>query len=569
MGDFGTGGKVQSQVAEAMRARQPELFVTLGDNAYSSGTEQEFQSNFFEPMTALLAEVPLFATPGNHEYVTNQGQPYLDNLYLPTSPSGGERYYSFDWGHVHFVALDSNCAIGLASPERCTLAAQRKWLEADLAASEAAWKVVFFHHPPWSSGEHGSQLKMRREFTPLFEKYGVDLVLTGHDHNYERSHPLKGEAVASSGARGIAYLVVGSGGASLRDFETSKPSWSAMRNNRDYGYLDVEVEEGRLSARLLTPSGAVVDSFTLTKELPPLPAPEATPAPGPATPPAPQPAPEATPAPSPAPSSPVVTPAPPTLPPSVEEPDEGEEDLGGESGVGCSTGAGPRSCHWGPCCSPGPCADGGASPLLSREARNAMRLPMKRNTRPPPRPSKRPKPAAGAPPRSRPRHRARSVRCGRTSSSRPAWRPTGFVRHEGRLADRALDFTLRRKTNLYSNERRAVAERVYGLLRRQRTRGLPPGQARSGFERLDTRTRTCCGWPSRASSTASARGRGPHLRPAPAGCRHPCSPSPGRPPRWRPYRPRSASRLPPRCRTSSPSASSPCSARTPSAPPRR
>jgi hypothetical protein len=338
MGDFGTGGNEQREVAEAMRARQPEFFLTLGDNAYSSGTEQEFQSNFFEPMAELLTEVPLFATLGNHEYVTDQGQPYLDNLYLPTSPSGGERYYSFDWGHVHFVALDSNCAIGLASPERCTLEAQRKWLETDLAESKASWKVVFFHHPPWSSGEHGSQLKIRREFTPLFEKYGVDLVLTGHDHNYERSQPMKGEAVASSGARGIAYLVVGSGGATLRDFETSKPSWTALRNNRDYGYLDVEVEEGTLSARLLTPSGAVVDSLTLTKELPP--AAEPAPAPSTGTSPAPQPAPEAAPAPSPAPSAPVGTPAP-TPPPSVEEPNAGEEDLGElEPGVGCSTGAG-------------------------------------------------------------------------------------------------------------------------------------------------------------------------------------------------------------------------------------
>jgi uncharacterized protein (TIGR03382 family) len=346
LGDMGTGGTAQRDVSKAMHGRRPELFITLGDNAYASGTEQEFQSNFFEPMEELLSEVPLFATLGNHEYVTNEGQPYLDNLYLPTSPSGGERYYSFDWGHVHFVALDSNCAIGLASPERCTLEAQRRWLEEDLAASKASWKVVFFHHPPWSSGEHGSQLKMRREFTPLFEQYGVDLVLTGHDHNYERSHAMKGEAVANSGARGIPYLVVGSGGARLRDFETSKPSWSALRNNRDYGYLDVEVEEGRLSARLLTPSGAVVDSLTLTKQLPPAaqpepaPAPEATPAPDVETAPVPQPVPEATPAPGPAPAPPVVTPAPPP-PPSVEEPDEGEESLGGlEPGAGCSTGAG-------------------------------------------------------------------------------------------------------------------------------------------------------------------------------------------------------------------------------------
>ena len=124
--------------------------------------------------------MPLFPTPGNHEYVTNQGQPYLDNFYLPANnPEGTERYYSFDWGPVHFVSLDSNCAIGLASPDRCTLAAQKSWVAQDLAATQRPWKVAFFHHPPWSSGEHGSQLTMRREFGPLFEQYGVDLVLTG------------------------------------------------------------------------------------------------------------------------------------------------------------------------------------------------------------------------------------------------------------------------------------------------------------------------------------------------------------------------------------------------------
>ncbi|WNG35439.1 metallophosphoesterase [Archangium violaceum] len=270
VGDFGMNNANQRNVANAMLARKPELFLMLGDNAYDAGTEAEFQNNLFVPMAPLLSQVPFFAVPGNHEYVTNKGQPYFDNLYLPTSQSGGEYYYSFDWGHVHFVAIDSNCAIGLSSADRCTLAAQKKWVEEDLAASTAPWKVVFFHHPPWSSGEHGSQLLMRREFTPLFEKHGVDLVLTGHDHHYERTHPMKGTAVAPSNTRQPVYLVVGSGGASLRPLEGSKPSWAALRNDKDHGYLDVTVEDGTLSAQVLTPSGKTLDSFTLTKELPPL-----------------------------------------------------------------------------------------------------------------------------------------------------------------------------------------------------------------------------------------------------------------------------------------------------------
>jgi hypothetical protein len=271
LGDFGTGGTEQTNVLQELSKpeRRGELLLTLGDNAYSSGTDAEFRDRMFKPMAALLRELPLFPTPGNHEYVTNEGQPYLDAFYLPTNnPAGTERYYSFDWGPVHFVALDSNCAIGLASPERCTLAAQKSWVASDLANSRQPWKVVFFHHPPWSSGAHQSQLKMRREFAPLFEQHGVDLVLTGHDHNYERTRPMKGDAVAPAGTRGIPYLVVGSGGASLRGWPGSQPSWTAYRNNSHYGHLDVVVDGGTLTARFISPGGTVRDSLTLTKTLP-------------------------------------------------------------------------------------------------------------------------------------------------------------------------------------------------------------------------------------------------------------------------------------------------------------
>ncbi|ATB27283.1 purple acid phosphatase family protein [Melittangium boletus] len=328
VGDFGSNSDDQKQVARAMLGRAPELFLALGDNAYESGTEAEFQRNLFEPMAPLLAQVPFFAVPGNHEYETNQGQPYFDNLYLPTSSTGGESYYSFDWGFVHFVAIDSSCALGLAPSSRCTPAAQRQWVEEDLAASTAPWKIAFMHYPPWSSGEHGSQPNIRKQFAPLFEEYGVDLVLTGHDHDYERSQPMKGDAVAASGTRAPVYLVVGSGGAGLRDMSTSsKPSWSVLRNNGDHGYLDVKAEDGTLTAQMLTPSGKVMDSFTLTKELPPEPEPppatadETTPTPG-------QPDPAPTPAPSPSPSggtNPLPTGA------------ETAEDLG-PTAAGCSAG---------------------------------------------------------------------------------------------------------------------------------------------------------------------------------------------------------------------------------------
>ncbi|MFY0564020.1 metallophosphoesterase [Archangium lansingense] len=268
MGDFGTGGTNQTKVLQQLTpARAGEFLLTLGDNAYSSGTEAEFQSNMFKPMAALLREVPLFPTPGNHEYVTNAAKPYLDNFYLPANnPAKSERYYSFDWGPVHFVSLDSNCRSFTIAD--CTTALQKAWLTQDLAATSRPWKVVFFHHPPWSSGEHLSSTAMRRDYSPIFEQYGVDLVLTGHDHNYERSKPMKGDVVAPAGTRGIPYIVVGSGGATLRPFPGSQPSWSAFRDNTNMGYLDVVVDGGTLTAKFLNTSGAVRDTLTLTKTLP-------------------------------------------------------------------------------------------------------------------------------------------------------------------------------------------------------------------------------------------------------------------------------------------------------------
>jgi acid phosphatase type 7 len=267
MGDFGTGGSSQRAVVDSLlvASRKPELLLALGDNAYDSGTENELRDRLFTPMAALLAQVPMFPSPGNHEYVTNQAQPYLDSFYLPANnPERSERYYSFDWGQVHFVSLDSNCVIGLASADRCTLEAQKRWLAADLAASTKPWKVAYFHHPPWSSGSHGSQLKVRREFGPLFEQYGVSLVLTGHDHDYERTRPMRGDGVAPSGTRGVVYLVVGSGGASLRAFATSQPSWTVVRSASVIGHLEVTVEGSTLTGRLITPSGSAWDTFQIT-----------------------------------------------------------------------------------------------------------------------------------------------------------------------------------------------------------------------------------------------------------------------------------------------------------------
>lgn len=277
VGDIGNGSPDVILVGRQIHAARPDVLVTLGDNAYPDGTETDFQTRFFEPLSPMLSEVPIFPAVGNHEYVTQNAGPYLSNFHMPANnPRGTERYYSFRWGFVHFVALDSQCN----SSSLCTPSEQAQWLARDLEASSAAWKVVYMHHPPWSSGAHGSATAVRAAFAPVFEKYGVDLVLTGHDHNYERSKPMKGTTPQASFAPGApVYLVVGSGGASLRSFPSSQPGWSAFRNNQHKGYLDVSVEGGTLTGRFVTTQGQVLDTFQLTKSVPP-PPPPAEPGPG-------------------------------------------------------------------------------------------------------------------------------------------------------------------------------------------------------------------------------------------------------------------------------------------------
>ncbi|MGH2652579.1 MAG: metallophosphoesterase family protein, partial [Actinomycetota bacterium] len=140
-------------------------------------------NRYFVPYAALLPERPFYLAIGNHDYDSGCAQPYLDNFCLPASAPGGERYYSFDRGNVHFVSADSNTIGGL--PSGCTsnpaFAAQLGWLDADLAASTAKWKIAFFHHPPYSDSNHGNNDDVQASFVPIFEARKLDLALAGHD----------------------------------------------------------------------------------------------------------------------------------------------------------------------------------------------------------------------------------------------------------------------------------------------------------------------------------------------------------------------------------------------------
>ena len=179
--------------------RRADVWLLLGDNAYNDGNDGDYTTNFFNIYPEVTRQSVIWPAIGNHEVNLSNGDApaYLEIFSLPALgeaggvPSGNERYYSFDHGNIHFVCLDSEIS------SREPSSPQLLWLEADLAANTNDWLIVFWHSPPYSKGSHDSDfrsnlIKMRENVVPIIEAYGVDLVLCGHSHVYERSYLIDG-----------------------------------------------------------------------------------------------------------------------------------------------------------------------------------------------------------------------------------------------------------------------------------------------------------------------------------------------------------------------------------------
>ena len=204
LGDSGTanaGARAVRDAYAAFTSRSTDLWLMLGDNAYNDGLDHEYQAAVFDMYPAMLRSTVLWPAFGNHDgygsdAASNTG-PYFDIFTLPVSgeaggvASGTEAYYSFDYANIHFVCLES------FETNRSPGGPMLTWLQRDLAANTRPWVVVFFHHPPYSKGSHDSDreielIEMRQNALPLLEQFGVDLVLAGHSHAYERSFLLDG-----------------------------------------------------------------------------------------------------------------------------------------------------------------------------------------------------------------------------------------------------------------------------------------------------------------------------------------------------------------------------------------
>jgi len=243
IGDMGTGKKPQYEVADQM-VEYRKLFafdfvITLGDNIYGSQSAADLKAKFEDPYQALLsAGVTFYASIGNHDNVNQR-------LYKPFN-MGGKRYYTFKKGKVEFFVLDSNYM------DR----EQTRWLETQLSASSSPWKICYFHHPLYSHAKfHGPDTDLRITLEPLFQKYGVNVVFSGHEHVYERLVP----------QRGITYFVLGNSG-QIRPHNLAPSSDTAKGFDTDQTFAIVEIADDEMYFQAISRKGQTVDSGVIQRQ---------------------------------------------------------------------------------------------------------------------------------------------------------------------------------------------------------------------------------------------------------------------------------------------------------------
>ena len=244
LGDFGTGSRAQYELADQMAKLHStfkyQLVALVGDNLYGGERPQDFKQKFEVPYKPLLdAGVKFYASLGNHDA--------REQRYYKLFNMEGRLYYTFSpTADVRFFMLEST----YPEPE------QMKWLENELKTSGSKWKIAVFHHPLYSSGDrHGSDLRLRQVLEPLFLQYNVSVVLTGHDHFYERIKPQKG----------IVYFVVGSGGQLRAGNIDSSTGLTARGFDTDLAFMAAEIDGDTMNFSVISRRGATVDSGVIQR----------------------------------------------------------------------------------------------------------------------------------------------------------------------------------------------------------------------------------------------------------------------------------------------------------------
>ncbi|HEX7897825.1 MAG TPA: metallophosphoesterase [Planctomycetota bacterium] len=301
LGDAGTATSAQAAVRDAYYAftgtRHTDLWLMLGDNAYNDGTDAEYQDAVFDVYPTMLRKSVLWSTFGNHDghsaSSSTQTGPYYSLFTFPKAAeaggtaSGTEAYYSFDYGNIHVVNLDSE------GSSLSSTGAMANWLRSDLASTSQEWLIVMFHHPPYTKGSHdsdseGKLVSMRQVFNPILEAAGVDLVLSGHSHSYERSYLIDGH-YGTSGTFSASHKIDGGNGRAPAPY--AKPGGLAANQGAVYavagssgkisggalnhpamvvslnllGSLVIDVAGNRMDVKFLRETRAVDDFFSIVK----------------------------------------------------------------------------------------------------------------------------------------------------------------------------------------------------------------------------------------------------------------------------------------------------------------
>ncbi|MCA9347206.1 metallophosphoesterase [Candidatus Saccharibacteria bacterium] len=256
-----SGACQQKQIARSIVAEKPDGVLLLGDVQYERGVFEDFERSFIPDWRNITA--PIFSAAGNHDYGQGNLSGYKKafDQYMPnvTYQKEGKTYYDFNFGQWQFYALDSNCQYVGGCEENSE---QTNWLTSKVISQDNQCSIAFWHHPVFTSGQHNTQpdTSYGQAFWDILAKNNVDIVLNGHDHDYERFAPkgVSGES-AESGTR---EFVIGTGGRNLRDFGANILSGSEFRDNKHFGYLVMTLYPGRYDWEFKGIDSVVYDNGT-------------------------------------------------------------------------------------------------------------------------------------------------------------------------------------------------------------------------------------------------------------------------------------------------------------------
>jgi len=262
LGDTGVGDRHQNRVARRMREARPDLIIHTGDLIYPKGRLEDHHRKFFQPYAELLATVPLYACMGNHECRLPDVERVPESFVLPPNGPAGVppgRNYWFDWGCARFIAIDSN------NDQPFFAETIVPWLEQVMPSAGDRWKILFFHEPVHTQAKYPPAEKLLSTIVPVLEAHGAHLVLCGHNHLYERSHPVRDGRVVPQG-QGTVYVTTGAGGANLAEVQLPMPETLAAWEDREHSLTLVDVTPRMLSLRQIGATGRLIDEYHIPRE---------------------------------------------------------------------------------------------------------------------------------------------------------------------------------------------------------------------------------------------------------------------------------------------------------------